>query len=681
MGKALGVQSEGGIMRRFWLICCIVGFLLSGLSAEAARLRVPADYPTIQAAVNYAGNGDTIRLSAGTYQENVVVDTATFLIFEGGWDDDGASRSLDPSRTALEGGGAAGMAGLTVDAGSGEGITVIVRGLTVRNGGGATGGGVSVIAGSGGSATVVMDGLLITGNGAGLGGGIYYLANGGTISSTISNVIVARNTAPAGGIGAGIYGEARSTGTLDLTLTSATVSGNEASQAGGGLYLTAQDTARINATVVNSILWGNGAPLGAEIYLDESGTASVTARVSFSDIDTTGIAIGSGSYNSFGGIINENPLFLDVDGYDFRLSGDSPCRDRGTSNNAPWADFEGNIRPAGSGTDIGADEFAPDGPFLSMLYLQGFQDGTVFSYGGLLGTGINAGDLGGLGVSRGFVSFDIRSIPFRSLVQRATLWLYQESVAFTPYSDLGTVVVDHVDYGPNLDAEDFGRPGLRDEIGILSESPQLEWKTLDVTSAAGNDLNSGRERSQYRLRFAPLETDGDGDSDEARFEGSGSLSVAERLPELVIAFYETPLVFPVPAAREFITYEAPGEPEISAEPSVSRPFTAGDIGGGVLSLQVALPPFAGPVDIYLGVYAPDISPDLMIVRPNGALQPLSEGELIPWKSHWEEGVDEGLYGDIPIESLPSGEYTLYLFVTPAGTMDTYYLWQTAFGIE
>jgi hypothetical protein len=263
MGKALGVQSEGGIMRRFWLICCIVGFLLSGLSAEAARLRVPADYPTIQAAVNYAGNGDTIRLSAGTYQENVVVDTATFLIFEGGWDDDGASRSLDPSRTALEGGGAAGMAGLTVDAGSGEGITVIVRGLTVRNGGGATGGGVSVTAGSGGSATVVMDGLLITGNGAGLGGGIYYLANGGTISSTISNVIVARNTAPAGGIGAGIYGEARSTGTLDLTLTSATVSGNEASQAGGGLYLTAQDTARINATVVNSILWGNGAPLGA----------------------------------------------------------------------------------------------------------------------------------------------------------------------------------------------------------------------------------------------------------------------------------------------------------------------------------------------------------------------------------------------------------------------------------
>ena len=39
-------------------------------------LQVPADYPTIQAAVNAASEGDTITVAAGVYQENVVVTTS-----------------------------------------------------------------------------------------------------------------------------------------------------------------------------------------------------------------------------------------------------------------------------------------------------------------------------------------------------------------------------------------------------------------------------------------------------------------------------------------------------------------------------------------------------------------------------------------------------------------------------
>jgi len=39
-------------------------------------LQVPADYPTIQAAVNAATPGDTIMVAAGVYQENVVVTTS-----------------------------------------------------------------------------------------------------------------------------------------------------------------------------------------------------------------------------------------------------------------------------------------------------------------------------------------------------------------------------------------------------------------------------------------------------------------------------------------------------------------------------------------------------------------------------------------------------------------------------
>ena len=49
---------------------------------DPGTIRVPQDYPTIQAAINAASPGDTIQVSAGTYNENVVVNKAVYLIGE-----------------------------------------------------------------------------------------------------------------------------------------------------------------------------------------------------------------------------------------------------------------------------------------------------------------------------------------------------------------------------------------------------------------------------------------------------------------------------------------------------------------------------------------------------------------------------------------------------------------------
>ncbi|MFH0944654.1 MAG: right-handed parallel beta-helix repeat-containing protein [Planctomycetota bacterium] len=49
--------------------------LLIACPAFAANLKVPRDYPTIQAAVDAAGPGDVVVVSEGVYAENVVVDT------------------------------------------------------------------------------------------------------------------------------------------------------------------------------------------------------------------------------------------------------------------------------------------------------------------------------------------------------------------------------------------------------------------------------------------------------------------------------------------------------------------------------------------------------------------------------------------------------------------------------
>ncbi len=49
-------------------------------------IRVPRDYPTIQAAINAARDNDTILVASGTYYENVVVDKSVTLVGEGSSD-------------------------------------------------------------------------------------------------------------------------------------------------------------------------------------------------------------------------------------------------------------------------------------------------------------------------------------------------------------------------------------------------------------------------------------------------------------------------------------------------------------------------------------------------------------------------------------------------------------------
>lgn len=141
---------------------------------------------------------------------------------------------------------------------------------------------------------------------------------------------------------------------------------------------------------------------------------------------------------------------------------------------------------------------------------------------------------------RGFVSFDITSIPPGSIIISATLRMYQEGVNGTPYTTLGSISVDHVDYGPTLDAADYNQAALQENIGILSNNATLEFKTLDVTARLQDDMDHGRTRSQYRLLF-PTETDNDSVRDAAFFT---SANIGGNTPELVVYYQEASPVIP-----------------------------------------------------------------------------------------------------------------------------------------
>jgi len=49
----------------------VIALMLVGLARAATTIHVPADQPTIQAAISAAQNGDTILVSPGTYAENI----------------------------------------------------------------------------------------------------------------------------------------------------------------------------------------------------------------------------------------------------------------------------------------------------------------------------------------------------------------------------------------------------------------------------------------------------------------------------------------------------------------------------------------------------------------------------------------------------------------------------------
>ncbi|MBW1645963.1 MAG: hypothetical protein JRJ56_06505, partial [Deltaproteobacteria bacterium] len=144
---------------------------------------------------------------------------------------------------------------------------------------------------------------------------------------------------------------------------------------------------------------------------------------------------------------------------------------------------------------------------------------------------------------------------------------------------------------------------------------------------------------------------------------------------------------PVPAAQEAWNYMPVASPVKQPQLSACKPFAVGDLATGSLSLQVGLPPFAGAVDIYLGIQSDALAGGaFFLVDGSSNLQALTSTmtTLPAWKTNLSyTDVDEALWGSIPLSLLPPGVYHLYLAVTPTGETNFahYYLWATYFLVQ
>ncbi len=219
--------------------------LAAGPSALADTLEVGGGgaYSTVQAAINAAGNGDTVLVHPGTYKENVdFAGKAVTLTSEDPTDQDVVDATI------LDGN----HAGTVVTFGSSETAASVLTGFTIRNGRGRYGGGIYVY---GASPTIthntIVDNEARYASGdlaSGQGGGILcYQAD----SPVIASNTITQNTATYWGGGISMY---QSNGTVSGN----TIFGNQATSGwGGGILFTGGSDPLVSSNAINVNLAGN----------------------------------------------------------------------------------------------------------------------------------------------------------------------------------------------------------------------------------------------------------------------------------------------------------------------------------------------------------------------------------------------------------------------------------------
>lgn len=233
---------------------------------------VPSVYPTIQAGINAAVDGDTVIVALGTY---------TGAEFRGPRI---TVRSIDPNDPDI-------VASTIIDCnsafsigfgfGCGSGTTSTIAGFTIINGTQ----GIRCI-----QASPTITNCVISGHTTPLnGGGIWCVDNS---SPMISNCIITGNdtadSAPGYGHGGGISCDDNS----NPVITNCIISGNKAlSKRGGGIYCY-----QSNPTIKNCIITGNLTRSGGGLYNDQSLPTIINCIISKNQASN-----GGGIYGVYGG--------------------------------------------------------------------------------------------------------------------------------------------------------------------------------------------------------------------------------------------------------------------------------------------------------------------------------------------------------------------------------------------
>ena len=281
-------------------------------------------FETIQYAVNYAEDGDTVMVLPGTYLENININEKSIVL-----------RGLgNPDSIVVDGNQAGSVVTIT-------GIifnSVFVENMTITNGSAENGGGISAVDVSLGMKQLIVSENVATAS----GGGIYILG----AQSELTNLVISENSSANGG---GLYAD----GNAFISLWNSTVSDNISSSEGDGLLVSEGTIMEI----INSVINGNG---DEEIVVGQSEEPGIL-EISYSSINggQEGIVANNGEITWAGNnILDGGGVFVSRGGSDYSLSDFSHLIGGGTGEVYLDVDLYGNLRPNPAGTqpDIGAIE-------------------------------------------------------------------------------------------------------------------------------------------------------------------------------------------------------------------------------------------------------------------------------------------------------------------------------------
>ena len=323
--------------------------------AHAATINVPADQPTIQAAIQVASTGDTILVAPGTYKENInfggnaitvtssggpkvtIIDgnqTAPVATFSSGETLQSVlsgftlQNGTSTFNTGYNGGGVyisnssptikGNLIQNNTACGGGGGIAVefsspLIQGNTIRNNGqagcsGGTGGG-GILVGGAASARIISNTIENNLWPSGDGGGISLFAAG---TPTIQNNIIRNNTAT--GVSPAAYGGGIAMANFsDALILQNSIYGNSAGD-GGGIYFGVPSGNR-GPFLINNTIVGNSASLGSAVYATGFDSQALLYNNLLIGID------GGNAVNCDGTYVPQPPLFYNNDAFSASGSG------------------------------------------------------------------------------------------------------------------------------------------------------------------------------------------------------------------------------------------------------------------------------------------------------------------------------------------------------------------------
>ena len=248
-------------MKSFTLSVLIILFFWNLVIPET--IKVPADQPTIQDAINAASDSDTVLVDPGTWVQGISFDGKSIVVGSL-YLNTGDSSYI--SGTVIDGN----QTSSTVLFTGGEDSTTVLCGFTIQNGSAVEGGGIrcenaqptlknlivrnnSVSMDGGGLAlfgsSVIVEDVTFEGNSAEVGGGVYCTDS----DLSMINVVVSGNTSVREGAGFQIHYS-------NIQLDSCTIMNNSAQDGNGGgfQYLNDEESeGSFEINLTNTVITGN----------------------------------------------------------------------------------------------------------------------------------------------------------------------------------------------------------------------------------------------------------------------------------------------------------------------------------------------------------------------------------------------------------------------------------------